>query len=449
MVAAKYGSKQEKSVVGMDQAPHTQVDQDVTIDSSVAEDQEDYSSQIWKDLEAESGFPTYATYLECYQDKYSYISRKLIEFVAAGQPEFWVREWVQRLSAEYPSETYSILDLLSQDTTSIQLGKLIQTTSPTQALQALKHAGPKVLLRIAIWEIESFKIMDSRSFDLFGLLLRLDPRFFLSVKDLERHPTQPTYVCIGTINATASMCKTDTNQSLPTVLLVFCRKHCERERSMYAERLGKIAATIDKDVSPTPPFHGDTTARPHWHHPDKSTQDMHPSLWLNAYHGLLAQTLGRYSMEHGDASSLIFTAFLPLFELDTIDLHELCRRARRDIQEFQRSEHERSLGLRVLHDLHRHIDNAIESERGFVRVVELQGGDAMLQSAFYLKVQKDFRGAIDEATRLKSDILNYRQLEVGDLALEKSKKSIELSNVQITEGKRGLYEWLNHRSAIC
>lgn len=42
-----------------------------------------------------------------------------------------------------------------------------------------------------------------------------------------------------------------------------------------------------------------------------------------------------------------------------------------------------------------------------------------------------------EATRLETEIRDYLQLQIGELALQESKKSIELSNPQIEEAKRG------------
>ena len=53
---------------------------------------------------------------------------------------------------------------------------------------------------------------------------------------------------------------------------------------------------------------------------------------------------------------------------------------------------------------------------------------------------KAFEDEINAARRLESELRDYLQLEVGELALQESKKSIEISNFQIQEGRRGQHE---------
>lgn len=52
------------------------------------------------------------------------------------------------------------------------------------------------------------------------------------------------------------------------------------------------------------------------------------------------------------------------------------------------------------------------------------------------KAEADLMQIHQEAGRLESQVRHYMQLQVGELALQESKKSIELSNQQIEEGRR-------------
>lgn len=61
----------------------------------------------------------------------------------------------------------------------------------------------------------------------------------------------------------------------------------------------------------------------------------------------------------------------------------------------------------------------------------------LLEGPLYLDFLERRSGFVEEARRFESELRDYLQLEGSRLALEESKKSIELSNYQIQEGKRG------------
>ena len=58
-----------------------------------------------------------------------------------------------------------------------------------------------------------------------------------------------------------------------------------------------------------------------------------------------------------------------------------------------------------------------------------------------LTLENELQRIRREATRLEAEIRDYLQLQTGELALEESKKSIELSNFQIEEAKRGKFDY--------
>ncbi len=59
------------------------------------------------------------------------------------------------------------------------------------------------------------------------------------------------------------------------------------------------------------------------------------------------------------------------------------------------------------------------------------------QSTSLTAVEDELRQARLEASRLETEIRDFLQLQTGELALQESRKSIELSNSQIEEAKRG------------
>ena len=59
------------------------------------------------------------------------------------------------------------------------------------------------------------------------------------------------------------------------------------------------------------------------------------------------------------------------------------------------------------------------------------------QSQSLMTLEGDLQQSSLEATRLETEIRDYLQLRIGELALQESKKSIELANSQMEEAKRG------------
>ena len=74
----------------------------------------------------------------------------------------------------------------------------------------------------------------------------------------------------------------------------------------------------------------------------------------------------------------------------------------------------------------------------FERYVSAKNPKYLPESSAYLKVKQETSQIHNEARRLDAEVRDYLHLVVGNLALEESRKSIELSNQQILEGKRGL-----------
>ena len=74
----------------------------------------------------------------------------------------------------------------------------------------------------------------------------------------------------------------------------------------------------------------------------------------------------------------------------------------------------------------------------FERYISAEDANYLPKSPAYLQIKQERDQIHDEARRLDTEVRDYLQLVVGNLSLEESRKSIELSNQQILEGKRGL-----------
>ena len=71
-----------------------------------------------------------------------------------------------------------------------------------------------------------------------------------------------------------------------------------------------------------------------------------------------------------------------------------------------------------------------------------------LQSQSLMTLEGDLQQTRLEATRLEAEIRDYLQLQTGELALKELKKSIELSNFQIEEAKRGKFKLSRNQNLL-
>ena len=88
--------------------------------------------------------------------------------------------------------------------------------------------------------------------------------------------------------------------------------------------------------------------------------------------------------------------------------------------------------------LRRSLEDSDDCMNHFERYISAEDAKYLPKSSAYLQIKQEMDQIHDEARRLDTEVRDYLQLVVGNLSLEESRKSIELSNQQILEGKRGL-----------
>ena len=87
--------------------------------------------------------------------------------------------------------------------------------------------------------------------------------------------------------------------------------------------------------------------------------------------------------------------------------------------------------------LRRSIEDFEDSRESIPRFLRAQKADRCLSNEYAREVLDEIPNVIAEARRLEAELKDYMQFQIDNLALQESKKSIELSNAQIQEGRRG------------
>lgn len=148
----------------------------------------------------------------------------------------------------------------------------------------------------------------------------------------------------------------------------------------------------------------------------------------------------------GDVS-LVLKPLIPLLYLSIFRIRDFCKGVREVYDDLQRSaglDWGEATSDRIISDLPRNrlrlramVEESEDGLSHFLRYIRSQKSADWLLNGSWLKVEEDLKTTHQEAGRLEAQLRDYLQLQVGELALQESEKSIELSTRQIEEGKRG------------
>ena len=140
---------------------------------------------------------------------------------------------------------------------------------------------------------------------------------------------------------------------------------------------------------------------------------------------------------------------MPLLQMDCLKIRAQFLRLRQTFLVLQASMSRDNVDHRLvnhtsskLHQerfwLRRFVEDADDGVVHFETYNSAEDANYLPESAAYLHIKQEMGQVKNEARRLDVEVRDYLQLVVGNLSLEESRKSIELSNHQILEGKRGL-----------
>ena len=188
-------------------------------------------AQVWKDLEAETGFASYADYLEFYKDVRPDFGRRLDEF----------REFPEVVTPQYHLPTplgwssIVIFDLLKRDSLPLSLSLRCYCHLGTELIQALRKPPDHVCVQLVLWSCSNRSLVQEMA-DALVLGLKLDPQILKEVAylgDIEGRLRLPenfrtshikSVVGNGTIAAISQNFKPGVADAVP-VLLVASDSH--------------------------------------------------------------------------------------------------------------------------------------------------------------------------------------------------------------------------------
>lgn len=394
------------------------------------------ADQLRADLKAETGYSSYKEYLDSHQELYQRYS--LLPTGFYGKP-----------SGEKCEATCFILDLCRGQDLRVNVNLRCQSSSAAETLTILRHPPLDSSVQILLWSVD---VISSDWMSAIGLGLKIRPSFFDAVCDKLAYPTLrdaripppddsqwsrharpfvPSHLEIDEKVVTIANYSSSIQPRPVPVVLIAGR---DLKFPGIAEQIGDLLPRLDDIV-------------------DTELEGLPDLLQCGRYEDeaegyarLLRWCFGNGKEINGGNAHLIICALLPLVYMSTFRVHYVCGYTRGIYLKLLRSElrASRKVGYdeETTSNLHksRHVlrctmERSKDDSEDLIRCRDWRGFlDWPPACKEFIKRHKRVHEA---AHRLDAEIRDHLQLQLGEMGLRESRKSIEISNLQIEESKRG------------
>lgn len=397
-----------------------------------------YTTTVGQALKERTGFSTYAAFLE--KNNYGCLR-------SPNEPSGLN---IQNQNGE---SHCAIINLSREPPPTAKVSLQGVKLSALQTLSALSEPPKDVSVQIVVLSVphkDSLGLATEFS-SLFGLGLDLAPRFFLALTaQLERHAdfeisSNSRFRCryllaSGTVVAIARRFAFAGPES-PFIVLIAGPPKIHGLIGQNA-----LCEMLNDGLKIHEPVHENWTF-------EDDDSDNGGAIY---YARLLSHFMGQNRDFTHDFDHLLLASLLPLLQLDILRLREFCSVVRGYFVGLKSPIYKNN-GHEILDNfapdpgddktpekLYRYrtilrsaIEQVEDEAEPLTAFVSSQIGEHSTTSPAFTRFEGDRLWVLKEAGRLEAEIRDYLQVQAGHLALLESRKSIELSNYQIQEGKRG------------
>ena len=409
----------EEAQIGGSRDSNIQAGGQIDDDSDDSQDgmSPDEKARLWADLEAETGFSSYKEYLKAYEGRHPDL-KKLLDTIP---------DW-PFVGSPFP-HSCAIYDIEDRDCACPTITLQCSTSSAERILLALRRPSAIATARIVLWQPGP----RGKMVDALGLGLRIQPRFFQAYYDRHAHarrperfkedPLTPELIVIGRYVVTIARHYLPAIPDATPVILI---------AELDAESLGN-----EEEIVETLPFQKPVTNEPY-----KPINRL-PS-WMRQYDRILKSDLENERKATTTIRDLIFRSLTPLLHFQIWHIRKQSGSIRKEYsnmsltaQHGKQKEDRLENLFRMRSLLRRLIEHSEEQIDHLLSIVYSRMTNDTQQRSSSTVVEDDFHQALRDARRWETEIRDYLQLQTGESALQESRKSIELSNFQIEEAKRG------------
>ena len=407
-----------------------------------SESQSYKNAQVWKDLEAETGFDSCIDYLEYFKNARHGFRGRLATIQRLPKDHVTT----ENLLAANDRSSIVIYDLSEQQDSSIRVIVRRHCHSGTELIQALRDPPSNTHVQLVLWFFD-YRLLDQEMVDALVLGLKLDVSLLDDLRTVSSGqlvpPTPKTFrtsqirsILIDSTVATISQnFMPDVANAVPVVLVA------------SAIDGGKDINTLETTLA------GGEEGEPPIHRPfleEKLPFERVLDDTLESRGLVYARTVEHFTVQERDAT--LTKAFLLLAAVSPL-LYAQAYQVKNRIDRLQFTYVKirgRTSKAQNTNDLDGYLHIWREDLRRTVEATEDLVGQTLgyigseahpnwSQETSYLSIKADMTSLIDRGRRLETEVRDFMQLRIGNLALEESRKSIELSNSQIREAKSSKY----------
>ena len=395
-------------------------------------------AQVWKDIKAETGFASYEEYMEFYEDVRPDFDYKL-QWRKIQELQF---EIDRREGKPVNTNNTVIYDISMHEGFPAQLSLRCYCESGTELIQALRKPPDGVCVQLVLC-LRTNSPLNQEMVDTLGLGLRLDLDDFdyrerWSPPPRKSGPRIKSIFGDQTVAAISQGFMRDLANEVPVVLVASAS-------GLYLWRL--LASNITINYCERPPFCKSPTVFGPFDD-NRSDNDDHLGMLSLAY----ARAVQNFIVQDRDLQptkqSLLLSAMSPLLYAAACrttesfnrfqDLYTRVIYTKPDESTERKDDDKSRLDMERL-ELRR-ITEVDENLLGqFSRCLGSEAQLELSEQPSYVAIVAELRSLIADARRLDAEVRDFKQIQVGDLALKESHKSIELSNAQIREAKSGKF----------
>ena len=342
----------------------------------------------------------------------------------------------------------SIIDI-SRNATSIMdvnVSEFSGSGFPTTTILENLHSPPHaVCFRVVLWWLDSSLALTSSLLNVCGLGLKISPHFFETIhnrasrhslagsnhRDAVRSPGR-SHEVIGSHVATVARHYLPGGAGGPPVLLVVGWNGVTWGIEHADDHL-YFSTPIVRGFDEAPPLKAPN--RGECFLDSRKIDSKFMSYRTQTYAEKLGELLKQDHALAADDANLPVICMIPLIHLDTLVLQGRCLSIRRLLMVERHNDQlvDERFWLR------RHLEDSEASRVIFRNYIIMHKQGNVLQNAQYQLLEKIWAEMIKEARLVEAEVRDDMQLQTGRLSLEESKRSIEMSNCQIEESKRGEY----------
>lgn len=400
------------------------------------------SARLWAEVKAETGYDSYEDYL--------------VNYVSERRMDLWIlisnfdnlashRKYGRRSIHKKGNHNCAILDVHDKNSACSRVTLQCSSDSGTKILSALRQ--PLATARVRIVLLDGSELC-GEMVDALGLGLRIQPRFFQAF--IARHSKSPAWLdetsgwrLAGDVVFIGSYVMTIVRNYLPA------RPDAAPTMLIVGPDIEYWKMEFGHNSTETFPFHRKATpARRELTSPTNRLP-----LWMNEYVSHLESDLEKGSGLDLRVEDLSLILLTPLVQFSIFQIRVQYGKIRSELRELAGkldARAHRPLNLfKMRSELRRLIEDSEDTSQQLQRFKSFHKLGTTLQDRLSNTFEEDLRHARIEALRLETETRDYLQLQTGELALKESRKSIELSNSQIEEAKRGWFKRLKHWGTTC